>query len=86
VPVAEVLHDRAALPEGAVREALRLDQRRQVGRVLGEELGRALLAPDVDLFELEPGGADEDPDREVIDARLENAQRVCGHGDPPVVL
>src|SRR4029450_9171173 len=32
--VAEVLHDRAALPQGALRQSRLLEKRREVGRVL----------------------------------------------------
>src|SRR4029077_17530336 len=79
VLVAEVLHDRAALPERSLRQALLLEHRREVRRVLLEELRRRRLPPDIELFEVEPGGPDEDPSRQVVDARLEHVQRDGGH-------
>src|SRR5207253_8522878 len=85
VLVAEVLHDRAALPERAFRQPVLLEQRRQIGWVLGEELVRALLAPDVDLLEVETGSADEDARAEIVDARPEDAECVRGHLIPPLV-
>ena len=61
------------------REPRLLDHRRQVRRVLGQELGRAGLAPDIDLFEVEPRRPDEDPNGQVVDARLEDVERDRGH-------
>src|SRR5262249_19075999 len=80
VLVAEELHDRAALPQGAPRQPLAFEERRQARRVLREEVAVALVAPDVDLVEVQPGGADEDPRGEVVDARLQDAEGVLCHG------
>ena len=41
--------------------------------------GLALVPPHVHLVEVEPGGSDEDPSGEVVDARLQDAQRVVRH-------
>src|SRR5436305_285094 len=49
-----------------------------------EELGRALLSPDVQLFEVESGGPYEDASCQVVDARLQDAQRVFGHVSLPI--
>ena len=83
VLVAEVRADRAALAHRAARKTFLLEHRRQVRRVLGEELGLGRLAPDVHLLEVEPGGAHEDPSREVVHARGEDVQGVGGHAAPP---
>ncbi len=82
VLVAEVLHDRAALPERALREPFLLEKRRQVGGVLGEEARRRLLAPDVDLLVVETRRPHEDADGQIVHARLEDAQRIRGHRSP----
>jgi hypothetical protein len=79
VAVAEVAHDRAALPQRAARQSLLLEQRRQVRRVLGQELRRGRLAPHVGLVEVQPGGAHEDAHRQVVHRRRQDAERVCGH-------
>ncbi len=85
VLVAEVGHDRAALPHGGARQSLLLQHRRQAGRVLVEVVGLAGLAPDVLLLEVEAGGAHEDAHRQVVHARLQHA-RACGWPwDPPIV-
>ena len=44
-----------------------------------EVLGARRLPPDVHLLEVEPGGAHEDAHGQVVDARLEDVQRVRGH-------
>src|SRR5262249_37309351 len=85
VLVAEVLHDSAALPQRAALLTALLVEPRQVRRVLGEEFGRSLLPPHVDLVELEPRGPYEDPRAQVVDARPEDAERVGGHVVPPYV-
>ena len=77
--VAEVLHDRAALPDRPARKTGFLEERREVGGVFREKLRGALPPPHVFFFELEIGGADEDAHAKVVDARLENAQVVVGH-------
>ena len=41
--------------------------------------GRPLVPPHVDLLVIEPGGPHEDAHGEVVDARLQDAQRVGGH-------
>src|SRR5262249_1375703 len=79
VLVAQVLHDRAALPERASRQPLFLEQRSQVGRALLQELGGAFLPPHVQLLAVEFSGSHADSDPQVVDARLEDAQRDGRH-------
>src|SRR5205814_9603410 len=69
----------AALPQRAVRQAVVLQARRQVGGVLGEEFGRALVAPHVDLLDLEAGSPHEYARTQVVDAWPEDAESVCSH-------
>ena len=66
-------------PSAALRQSLLLEHRREVRRVLLQVLGARRLAPDVQLLEVEPGGPHEDPGGHVVDARLEDVQRVRGH-------
>ena len=49
-----------------LRQSVALEHRRQVGGILGEELRAAVFAPDVDLFEVEAGGPDEDARRRLL--------------------
>ena len=70
----EVHHHGAALAEDALRELVRLDRRRQPGRVLRQVLVSLRLAPDVLLLEREPGGPHEDADGHVVHAGREHVQ------------
>jgi hypothetical protein len=74
VLIAEILHDGAALPDDTLRQALGLDHRRQMGRVLGRVFVRARLSPRIILGEIELGRTQENADGHVVDAGLQHVE------------
>src|SRR5512132_2089867 len=85
VAAREIHHHRAALAEGALRELIGLDHRREACRVLRQVLLLLRLPPDVLLVDRNPGGAHEDADGHVVHARREHVQLHC-HDGPSLSL
>src|ERR1700722_4633490 len=78
--VAEILHDRAALPHHPLRQTGRFHHRRQMRRVLGEKVVGTRFAVNVVLGEVELRRAHEHPRGHVVDARLDDMKLDCRHG------